>query len=110
MKNQIRRIPTNKSFTWNRGLCLRATSTCSIVLPGNVVLDNEAIGAILETSDDDARIGFQEAADGSGAFERIVVQLQSGMSLRLHRASEALVIQENDPAIFEVVSQAESDD
>jgi hypothetical protein len=96
-------VKVNTPFAWRRGLQLRALKRSTIVLPGNLVGENEAIGAIIQTSDDGAQVGFEEPTDSREVFGRIFLVLEQGMTLQLNRACEAIVLQEGETATFEVV-------
>ena len=80
-------------FQWRRGLCLRASETTQLALPGELVREDEKIGTIIEV-DDEARIGFRERLDGT--VEAIILQLQAGHKVRLHRSSDVLLLADDD--------------
>jgi hypothetical protein len=90
-------------FQWRRGFRLRATEDTQLALPGELVREQEQIGSIVEV-DDDAQIGFRQRADGS--FDAIILQLRAGRRVLLHRASDALLIADDDrERVFYVESQ-----
>ncbi len=107
MTEQTLSVECGAPFKWPRGLSLSAPIRVRIVLPGTLVKEGETIGSIIELSDDDAHIGFQEAKDGSDGFACIVLELEQGASVRLHRASEAVVFSDSEgPIIFRAETES----
>jgi hypothetical protein len=69
---------------------------------GGLVQGGEEIGSIIEVPDD-AEIGF-EGQMPDKTFERIFVKLTPGQAVRLHRATQAMMVQPSQPVVFEVSS------
>ena len=80
-------------FQWRSGLCLRACEDTKLALPDALVREDEKIGSIIKV-DDEARIGFCDRPDGT--LEAIILQLQSGQKVRLHRSCDVLLLADDD--------------
>lgn len=96
-------VVANKPFHWSRGTQLRARISTVIAVPAEILIEGEALGSIIELSNDDTRIAFQEAAKSGGGFAMILIELQSGTSLKLNRSTEAVALgSASEEVVFDV--------
>lgn len=100
MTEQIFSVQPNAPFKWPKGVRLFATARVKLVLPGAVVKNGETIGSVVEVSDDNTRIGFQEGPDKGEAFTCIILELEPGASVRLHRSSDAMALSDSEALII----------
>jgi hypothetical protein len=80
-----------KMFAWKAGCCLEATETTVFLLPGQLVRDDEKIGSIIETSSDEALIGFTHDPDTKKLTE-IRLKLEAGQSATVRRSTQAMMV------------------
>lgn len=91
-------------FAWRRGLRLEATEETHLAVPGELVRQNEQLGSIVEISDNDAEVRFQQRE--GGGIEAIHLFLKPGQSVVLHRASEVFVVADDSrKRVFYVLSE-----
>ena len=95
-------IQPNTLFLWPKGQRLTPTQAVMLMLPGGLVRGSEEIGSIIEVPDD-AEIGF-EGQMPDQTFQRILLKLGPGQAVRLHRATQAMMVQPSQPVVFEVSS------
>jgi hypothetical protein len=79
-----------KMFAWKVGCWLEATETTVFLLPGQLIRKDEKIGSIIETSSDDALIGFTQDPDTKNITE-IRLKLEAGQSATVRRATQAMM-------------------
>lgn len=77
-----------------KGYCIEATETTVILLPGGMIRDDEKIGSIIETSDDNVLLGFIESPDRKG-FTHIRIKLERGQSATILRSAQAMILLED---------------
>src|SRR5262245_53170275 len=82
---QLVKAPPGQLFAWKQGVWIEATETTLIVLPGELIRDDEKIGSIVETSSDDVMLGFTPSRDGQ-KFTDIRVKLERGHSAMIRRS------------------------
>ncbi len=87
---QLVKAPPGQLFAWKQGVWIEATETTLIVLPGELIRDDEKIGSIVETSDDDVILGFTQSEDRQ-KFTDIRVKLECGQSAMIRRSAQALI-------------------
>ena len=97
-------VESGKPFEWRRGLRLQATEETQLILPGALWVQGQALGSIVEVSDDGARVAIDQSNDGS--ITRIRVFLKPGQCVTLHRNSEAVAIAKNSKQIALQVLQS----
>ncbi len=86
---EIFEVEQEVPFKWPKETRLQALTAVTVILPGALVREGEAIGSIIDAPED-AAIGFVPSPDGKG-FESIHVKLKSGESIGVHRSSMAIV-------------------
>lgn len=97
-------VAANKPFHWPMGMQLRARSAIVVAVPAEILIEGESLGAIVEISNDNTRIAFQEAVESVGGFSAILIELQSGASLRLNRSAEAVALgSSSEEVVFDVM-------
>jgi hypothetical protein len=89
-KKQLVIAEPGKMFAWKKGCWLEATETTVILLPGQLIADGEVIGSIIETSSDDALIGFTQDPDTKN-FTEIRLKLEAGQSATVRRSTQAML-------------------
>jgi hypothetical protein len=89
-KKQMAVAEPGKMFSWKAGCWLEATETTVFLLPGQLVLKDEKIGPIIETSSDDALIGFTHDPDTKNITE-IRLKLEAGQSATVRRSTQAMM-------------------
>src|SRR5689334_9391527 len=89
-KKQLVQATPGKMFAWKKGCWLEATETTVILLPGQLIGDDEKIGSIIQTSSDDVLIGFTESPDRKN-FTQIRLKLEAGQSATIRRSTQAMV-------------------
>ena len=85
-------LTVGKPFEWRRGLCLQAIDGVQLVLPGALWVQGKALRNVIEISDDEVRMAFDQANDGK--VRKIHIFLKSGQHVTLHRNSEAIAVAE----------------
>jgi hypothetical protein len=90
-------VEPNTLFLWPKGQRLTPTQAVMLMLPGGLVRESEEIGSIIEVPDD-AEIGFDGQMPDK-TFQRILVKLAPGQAVRLHRATQAMMVQPSDQAV-----------
>ena len=90
-------VEPGKPFEWRRGLRLQATEDTQLILPGALWVKGEALGSVIEVSDDEARVTINQADDG--IVRRIHVFLRTGEHATLHHNSEAIAIGQGEKQI-----------
>jgi len=90
-KKQLAVAVAGKMFAWKAGCWLEATETTTFLLPGQLIRDDEKIGSIVETSSDDALIGFTQDPE-TKAFTEIRLKLKAGQSATVRRSTQAMMI------------------
>ena len=73
------------------GCWLEATEPTVFSLAGQLIADGEKIGSIIETSSDDALIGFTESPDRKSITE-IRLKLEAGQSATIRRSAQAMMV------------------
>ena len=91
-------IEPNKVFSWKVGACLVSKQPVQIVFPGSLIRNDEAVGSIIDVSDDNARIAFVESQDGA-SFVEIDLYIQANTAVRLHRGTQAVLRSDSPTAI-----------
>ena len=76
----------DERFVWPANTTLEATEEIIVVLPGDIVADNEIIDSVIQTSSPDTRIAF-DPPDGSPAFRSISLWLMPGVRLKLTKTA-----------------------
>ena len=88
---------------------MRAPRKIVVALPADLLPDGESIGSLVELSDDNARIGFQESDSSEKPFSLILIELQTGQTLRVNRGTEAIARSPSSAFVdFEIVLDPES--
>src|SRR5574341_708881 len=87
---QLVKAPPGQLFGWKQGVWIEATETTFIVLPGELIRDDEQIGSIVETSEDDVMLGFTPSLDRQ-KFTDIRVKLERGQSAMIRRSAQAII-------------------
>jgi len=96
-------VVANKPFHWSRGTQLRARSATVVAVPAEILIEGETLGSIIQISNNDTRIAFQEATGSAGGFAAILIELQAGASLRLNRSTEAVALgSTSEDVVFDV--------
>jgi len=90
-------VEPNTLFLWPKGQRLTPTQAVLLMVPGGLVRESEEIGSIIEVPDD-AEIGFDGQMPDK-TFERILLKLAPGQAVRLHRATQAMLVQPSDQAV-----------
>jgi len=85
-KNPMDQPDTGTPFDWPANVTLEAPEEIIVVLPGDIVKDNETFDSVIITSDD-TRIAF-DPSDGSGAFRSISIWLMPGKRLKLTKPAK----------------------
>jgi hypothetical protein len=91
LKKQLVVVEPGKMFAWKAGCWLEATEPTVFSLPGQLIADGEKIGSIIETSSDDALIGFTESPDRKSITE-IRLKLEAGQSATIRRSAQAMMV------------------
>jgi len=86
LPNSANQPSPDEPFVWSANTTLEATEEIIIVLPGDIVADNETIGSVIQTSSPDTRIAF-DPPDGSPAFRSISLWLMPGVRLKLTKTA-----------------------
>lgn len=92
-KRQLVRAVPGQMFGWTKGYCIEATETTVILVPGELIRDDEKIGSIIETSDDGVLLAFTESPDRKG-FTHIRIKLERGQSATILRSAQAMILLE----------------
>jgi len=90
-------VEPNTLFLWPKGQRLTPTQAVLLMVPGGLVRESEEIGSIIEVPDD-AEIGFDGQMPDK-TFQRILLKLAPGQAVRLHRATQAMMVQPSDQAV-----------
>ena len=90
-------VEPNTLFLWPKGQRLTPTQAVLLMVPGGLVRESEEIGSIIEVPDE-AEIGFDGQMPDK-TFERILLKLAPGQAVRLHRATQAMMVQPSDQAV-----------
>ena len=90
---QLVRAVHGEMFGWREGYCIEATETAVILLPGELIQDDEKIGTIIKTSNDDVLLSFTESPDRKG-FTHIRIKLERGQSATISRSAQAMILLE----------------
>ncbi len=95
-------VVANKPFLWSKGVRLRARCNTIVAIPAEILIKDETLASIIELSNSDARIAFQEAVKSGDGFSAILIELQSGETLKLNRSTEAVAMGvASDEVIFD---------
>lgn len=96
-------VVANRPFQWSQRTQLHARSSTVIAIPAGILIEGETLGSIIQLSNDDTRIAFQEAAKSGAGFAAILIELQSGTSLKLNRSTEAVALGSgSEEVVFDV--------
>lgn len=77
----------DEPFVWPANTTLEATEEIIVVLPGDILADNETFDSVIQTSSPDTRIAF-DPPDGSAAFRSISLWLIPGVRLTLSKTAD----------------------
>ena len=97
-------VVANKPFQWSRGTQLRARNSTVIAIPAGILTEGEALGSIIQLSNNDTQIAFQEAAKSGAGFAAILIELQSGASLKLNLSKEDVALgSDSEEVLFDAM-------
>jgi len=76
----------DEPFVWTANTTLEAIEEIIVVLPGDLVGDDEVIDSVIQISDDDTKIAFEPSSDES-TFKSISLWLQPGTQVTLTKTA-----------------------
>lgn len=77
------------AFKWPKDIRLQAVTAVTVMLPGAILGEGQAIGSVVDAPGD-APMGFDRSPDGKG-IDSIRVVLKADQSMAIKRSSMAIV-------------------
>jgi hypothetical protein len=78
----------SEPFHWPAGTTMEAVVRTDVILPGNILTDDEVFDSVIQISSSDALISFEPATSPGAVFKTITVRLEPGMRLTLKKRAD----------------------
>src|SRR5437762_102997 len=78
----------SEPLNWPAGTTMEAIVRTYVILPGNILTNDEVFGSVIQISSSDALISFEPASSPGSVFKTITVRLEPGMRLNLKKRAD----------------------